>query len=294
MHVPKFHRYGSQRSNCAGFSLVELSVVLAIISVIAVMGLELTANYLNRTAYKVTQERLAAIDQALAGYLKVNNKLPCPGQFGLQPTAACFAKECNGTGANGTSRCTVAAACTDIAGQCYADTLATGNLFFGDVPVRDLGLPPATMMDGYGNRIYYVVTRDYVYNYTYNPGTNFSTASDGIDVRSGKLDSSCGGGSLCQSRGTAAYFLFSVGADKRRGTTLNGNMAYGCQDNVAVTDGMIDTVNCRLNNAGISLVKNGATPITIPDNVFYDSRFNTGTTDNHFDDLVRWRPRSAL
>lgn len=286
----KFDRRSAKPHHRAGLSLIELSVVLVIMSIVAAMGLELTANFMDRTAYKVTQQRLEAIDKAIVAFRKVNNRLPCPGYQGLNTAAACFGKEYNGSLGAGT--------CNNNAGACSANNFAAGTIAFGDVPVRDLGLPLSTMLDGYGNRFIYVVNRNQVYNSGYHPTVNFSTVADAIAVRSGKLDSTCGGGSLCQDRGMASFFVFSVGPDKRMGRTPAGNIFRGCQygadpADVALTDGLIDTVNCRFGTA-VSLVKNGSTPISIPDNVFYDSRFNMGTTDSHFDDLVKWRSKGAL
>lgn len=269
----------------AGFSLIELSVVLVIVSIVAVMGLELTANYMNRTAYKVTAERLDTIDRALVAYRRVNNKLPCPAPEGVTATSACYGKELNGSGGAGT--------CNDIAGTCTASSTTSGTIVYGVVPVRDLGLPTSAMYDGYGQRFYYVVTRDLTYTSTFN------ATFDAISVRSGKLDDACTGGSaLCQDRGNASYFLFSTGVDKRGSRSSTGNVSRLCQDtsspaDVQLTDGMIDTMNCRL-GAALNFVKNGSTPIAVADHVYYDSRYNMGTTDNHFDDLVKWRSKGSL
>ena len=269
----------------AGFSLIELSVVLVIVSIVAVMGLELIANYMNRTAYKVTTERLDVIDSAMVAYRRVNNKLPCPAPEAVTATSACFGKELNGSGGAGT--------CNDIAGTCTASSTSGGSIVYGNVPVRDLGLPISAMYDGYGQRFYYVVTRDQTYTSTFN------ATLDAIAVRSGKLDDDCTSGSaLCQARGNAAYFLFSTGVDKRGSRNSSGNIARLCQDissptDVQLTDGMADTMNCRLGDA-MNFVKNGSTPIAVPDHVYYDSRYNMGTTDNHFDDLVKWRSKGSL
>lgn len=292
MHSPEFDCPSAKRHARAGFSLIELSVVLSILSIIAVMGLELTANYMDRTAYKVTQQRLDMIDKALVAYRQANNKLPCPANQTLTPSDACYAKECSGPGAQPCTAANGATPCSGNTGTCRSASISTGNIYYGDVPVRDLGLPLSTLLDGYGNRIYYAVTRDHVSNPTMNATSNFNTADDEIRVRSGKLDSSCAGVSLCQDRGTASYFIFSVGADKRGGRLPSSNLPFSCQYDVALTDGMTDTANCRF-GAG-TLVKNGSTPISIPENVFYDSRFNTGPTDSHFDDLVKWRARGSL
>ena len=285
--APLATRHGSP-----GFSLLELSVVLAIISVIAVMGLEMTANYMNRTAYKVTAERLEAIDQAIVRYRKVYNKLPCPTYLNWDPPNACYGKEANGT-----------SGCNDTAGACSAASIYVGapyvNLVRGWVPVRDLGLPMSMMMDGYGSRINYITNVNLTYNLTYTPGDpndSFNNAPDGIIIRSGKIDAVCGtAGSVCQNRGTASYVLLSVGADRRGGIGADSytSGAYNCTypDSVTAAN-WPDTANCRF-GTGYTLSKGGA-PQAINLDVFYDSRFNAGTGDAKFDDLIKWRSKGNL
>lgn len=291
--IPEIHHATRSRRGLnanAGFSMVELSVVLAIISVVAVMGLELTAQYMGRTAYKATQEKLEVIDQAIARYTKVYNKLPCPAAPTLTITSACYGKEANGNDGTG---------CGNTLGVCSAPYIGATALRYGDVPVRDLGLPLHYMVDGYGSRIRYITSGAQVYNRAYHITNNFDRFLDVIKVRSGKLDSNCGAtGDLCQDRGLASYFLLSFGADRRGGTTphssaispacnLGGGTPY------ARVDGYTDTANCRFGSS-LALVKNGSTAATVPQDTFYDSRFNNGTTDAHFDDVVKWRSKGNL
>lgn len=262
-------------------------MVLVILSVVAVAGLELAANYMNRTAYRVTQERADMIDKAIAQYVRVHNKLPCPASEALVKGAACFGKENNGSGGVGT--------CNDTAGLCRASVIPTTVLSYGIVPVRDLGLPLSTMVDGYGSLFYYVASGDQVYSPSYGVN-NFNTTDNAVRLRSGKLDSACGGvGNLCQSRGKASYLVISFGPDRRGGRTMDSvTPAVTCATtDLTVVDGYTDTVNCRF-GAALALVKNGSTSIAIGDNTFYDSRFNAGSTDVHFDDIIRWRQRGGL
>lgn len=282
-------RRSAKHAACAGFSLVELSVVIAIISAIAVMGLELTAHYMNRTAYKVTQERIEAIDKAIVRYTKTYNKLPCPSLNTLVLGDACYGKEANGQPSG----------CGNTRDVCRANTMGTTTLFAGNVPVRDLGLPMSYMLDGYGSRIMYVATANQVYNRNYHATINFDREPDQIAIRSGKLDSTCGGASVCQDRGNASFLVLSYGADRRGGATASAaGTSQPCDMGAALAryDGMIDTANCRFGN-NIALTRNGTTVIApaIPMNVFYDSRFNAGDQEaSHFDDIVRWRPKGNL
>lgn len=287
-HPDRGTRQPADRRACAGFSLVELSVVMAIISAVAVMGLELTAKYMSRTAYKVTEQRLIAIDQAMARYARTYRRLPCPAAPADTINSTCYGKERNGSGAG----------CDNYTAACTAATVSGGGAFWGHVPARDLGLPLNAMLDGYGNRILYVVTQNQVYNTSYHASNNFDQTADGIVVRSGKIDQSCGGaGQLCQNRGNASYFLFSPGVDKRGGYPKNGTRT-ACYTDAATVDGMIDTVNCRITDGmGLTLKKVGNVNISpaLAGNIFYDSRYNAGSEEyTHFDDLVKWRPKSGI
>jgi len=281
---PRFLPCGTRAAQ-GGFSLVELSVVVVIISIVATAGLEGMAAYLGRTAYTTTADKLAVIDQALADYRRVHRALPCPSYWANSNTSICYGKQANATGGNTT--------CANTTGTCNADTLNSGNLYIGDVPVRDLNLPISYMTDSYGSRIRYVVTKNMVATSSYD------TASDGIVVRSGKLDTVCTGSTnRCQNRGTAAYFVYSVGKDRRGGVAPTGGYHVACFSGVT-NDGMVDTVNCRDNYTTAlkigSTSSAAGTTVTIPSNVFYDSRFNSGTIeDNRFDDIVRWRSKSNL
>ncbi|PZP87318.1 MAG: hypothetical protein DI582_00685 [Azospirillum brasilense] len=267
-----------------GFSLVELSVVIVIISVVAVAGLEMSATFMGRTAYQATTEKLTKIDDALMRYRKTYGRLPCPANRALTPASVCYGKEFRDAGAND---------CAGYTTACSAPTMATTTLYFGDVPVRDLGLPPSFALDAYGNKLNYIVGANLVTAGTAAGQYEHRDSVDGIAVRSGKIDTTCGSaGNLCQNRGTAAYFVFSNGADKRGAMNTNGVIVANCK--VANPHYQIDRVNCRLNDTTMTY-SNGGGPFTPNANIFYDSRYNNGATPgNFFDDIVKWRSKNAL
>lgn len=275
----------------AGFSLVELSVVVVIISIVAVAGLEGMAMYMDKTAYDVTKEKLAAIDKALADYRRVYRRLPCPALQTIGPTNTCYGKSIDGSAG--------ASTCNNNAGTCSASVIdvasTTDDLYYGDVPVRDLGLPMSYMIDGYGAKMRYVVTQKHVTTATYD------TASDALQIRSGKLDTNCGSaGNRCQSRGSAAYAVISMGKNLRGASFPTGTFSdRNCTPEDITFDGNIDMVNCRADNSLTlkygSTASTPGTAVSIPLNVFYDTRYNAGSIeDNYFDDLIVWRSKSDL
>ena len=253
----------SRRKRQQGFSLVELAIVLAIMSTVAVMGLEAAAMFLDRTAKKVTEERIAAIDQALVKYRNIYGRLPCP--------AARTVSIADSTTNNGYAK-----------EYCNAALAISGtSLRQGMVPVRDLNLPLSMAVDGYGNKFNYVVTNGYTSSST------FAQTGDGISIRTGTLATSCT--TSCQIMGTAAYILISPGYDRRGGISPRGVVNRDCIPSTA-SDMKIDAQNCIYLGSTVAIGVAGISADT-----FYDSRYNRGLVEaNYFDDIVIWRPRRNL
>lgn len=257
------------RRSSPGFSLVELSVVIAVLAVVAVAGLEAFSIYMNRTAYNVTRERLAVIQTALNKHRFVFGYLPCPAPRGIAITNIGYAKE----GRNGSLECTAP---------------RMDGVYYGPIPVRDLNLPLRYARDGYGGLMSYMVSYQLTQAGT---GTDqFSNAASVgvVKVRTGKIEQPCT--SQCQEIASAAYMVISHGRDQRGAGSLQCLPAAN-----TATDGMIDTVNCRFGGAQPVRVNGSGATAAIPDGVFYDSRYNDGSNEEmHFDDLVIWQTKSQL
>lgn len=133
------------QTNRLGYTLVELSVVLVIISLLTAGGLTLGAGMVNQAAHVDTSKLLDQIDESLRDYYTVNGRLPCPAARNLALTNAEFGREVAGGACNVT---------TAISGTAYSN-----NVRIGMIPVRTLGLSDRAAADKYGNRILYAVTR---------------------------------------------------------------------------------------------------------------------------------------
>jgi prepilin-type N-terminal cleavage/methylation domain-containing protein len=257
----------SSISHQAGFSLVELSIVVVILSTIAVLGLGSAAAYLGHTAYATTQARLAVIDNAIRNYRKIYGYLPCPVTRTVAITSSAYGKETR----DGSGNCTNGANITS----------SSPALRYGMVPVRDLNLPLSYAVDAYGSKFNYIVTTNLTWS------TSYGASGDGIIVRSGKLEASCT--TLCTTMGTAAYFVSSPGYDRRGGISPRGTVNANCIASTSY-DTTIDAKNCIYLGSTVAIGVG-----SIPVNVFYDSRYNRGTVESsHFDDLVAWRSKSDL
>lgn len=81
------------RRHRLAFSLLELSVALAVVALVAGFGISLSASLISGTKRVTTQQRLVTIRQALDTFAARNGYLPCPASRALSTSAANFGAE---------------------------------------------------------------------------------------------------------------------------------------------------------------------------------------------------------
>lgn len=248
----------------AGFSLLELSIVVAIISVVSVLGLELAANFAARKTIEASQSKVMDLADAIHSFYGVYGRLPCPAQRSLAPTNTSFGLE-----------------------DCTITPFTATTILGGAIPFRTLNLPMSFAFDSYNSKIYYVVTQGLTV------ASTFAATGAAIEIRTGSLAQPCAG--TCQvladpaaSPNTgAAYVIFSTGPDKRGATTRTGIVGQACA--YGTGDTRPSSQNCTAITGG------GALAAAVPVSVFYDNRFNAGSVPaNFFDDLIVWRQKGQL
>ena len=111
----------------AGFSLLELSLVLAVMGVVAASGLSLMTSRMTQAKERVTLDHQELIFKTLANYALSHNHLPCPS-----PTLSGIARD-----------------------SCGSPHEATGYL-----PFQTLGLSSKSARDGWGRLMHYAVHPD--------------------------------------------------------------------------------------------------------------------------------------
>lgn len=249
-----------------GFSLIELSIVVAILSIVSVLGLEVATSFIGARAYDRTKEQLKVIDQAIVDFYWVTGRLPCPADRSLSIFSA----------NHGIEDCTL----SPISG-----------ITMGAVPTRTLNLQPGIAIDAYGNRINYFVTTRLTPDYH-----NFNVNLGAIEIRAGQLSTDCSGGCSVLAKNAppltgAAYALISFGADRAGAITRDGAASVRCGGGGGSTV-RIDAQNCNAINGNpivLGIVPDNA------DTVLYDSRYNNGSVErNYFDDIVVWRKKGQL
>lgn len=139
-----------------GFSLIELSIVLIIIGLLATPLIQEYGRYVIQKRRDDTAISMRAIDAALAAYQEIHGRYACPsdrsiafgedghGEENCAQLDALGADTCGGEGVG--------------PGICRA-TQAPGEVYIGGVPYVTLGLPFKETLDGWSNSITYAVTR---------------------------------------------------------------------------------------------------------------------------------------
>lgn len=131
-----------QTSGKAGFSLVEISIVLAIVATMLAGVLPAITESMKSRDSDTTVSRMETIQSAIASYYAGNGQLPCPANIGESIDTANYGVEA----ANNT--------CT---GGVPSANFASGMLVGGGVPTKTLGLGDEFGFDGWGRRFVYHV-----------------------------------------------------------------------------------------------------------------------------------------
>lgn len=146
MHESKHRSYRTMGQ--AGFSLLELSIVLVIIALMVGFGLEIGLSTLKTSEINVTKQRLAQVKEAIELYQANNGRFPCPAPLNAIPGAAAFGIEDNCANPP-------AAGLADVAG---GDGTASA-VRVGMLPIKNLNLPEDYAKDAWNNKILYAVTK---------------------------------------------------------------------------------------------------------------------------------------
>jgi prepilin-type N-terminal cleavage/methylation domain-containing protein len=132
---------GKYRSDARqrGFTLIELSIVVAIAAVVLGVVLSLVNTQIENAKAANMRSRMETIKAALVMFVARNSRLPCPAIESFAPTHNDYGLE------------------APTPGTCTGATVA-GTAVRGMLPFRTLGLPEEDGYDVYASRFTYVVT----------------------------------------------------------------------------------------------------------------------------------------
>lgn len=257
-----------------GFSLTELSLSLAIIAMIAGSAISVAINNTDYAKVKVTNDKLDRIEDALAAFVALNDRLPCPADGTLLTTDGDF-------GTEGTRSDT----------SCPEANFTSGNVRGGVVPVTTLSLPDDYMFDGWGRRISYAVDYQFASNVSNNSdcdGTISTICFVETVGSSASITVNDAGGSNRTT--TAVYVVFSHGQNGHGAFIKNGSStrinAY-TSGNAWRTSFDDELENAHYTNAGAD---------DTYDTVFVAKQFlrDENNDSDYFDDLLRFAEKSEI
>jgi prepilin-type N-terminal cleavage/methylation domain-containing protein len=151
----------SPQSPETAFTLLEMSIVLAIIAVVMGSGLAIFAAALDKRQLQETNIKLAALQNAFLNYRITYNRLPCPADITLT-----YASNYFGTEGSNPATCIAGAVYNGSTGvRTIANVTPVANFYssglryavIGMVPTKTLHLPDDYAIDGWGRRILYAV-----------------------------------------------------------------------------------------------------------------------------------------
>ncbi|HWB10528.1 MAG TPA: prepilin-type N-terminal cleavage/methylation domain-containing protein [Pirellulales bacterium] len=278
---PAFRRANlkPQPSGTAGFSLLELSIVITIIALVVGVSVDMGLNMIESADIVATNHKLNVIEQALESYRLGNERLPCPADASALSTSSTYGTEAGNTGGECDDG-TPAGIATYLVPKSTNSINIAYNTYVaeGAVPFKALSLPESFMYDAWGRKFAYAVwTPDAAEGAFLNYGIMPSCGAIRVD--------DAGGGPRTQS---AVYALVSFGPDGHGGYTKAGTRYFSGSDNgnsgaAPLYNGAGEWTNCHCD--GTADTGYAAT--------YVQKRWSEDPNDSKdtFDDLVRYKLR---
>ncbi len=254
----------------AGFTLVELSVVLIIISLIVGMTAVSGVTLISTARYSATVSKMAALDQALMAFRIANDRLPCPADLSQVLGSTTYGTEGN---------------CSAIAGGVFVaqNAGATATAAEGGVPTAALGLPSDFMYDGWGNRFRYAVDTGMTTINTFST-MRIGCVDGAITVYGGPVSSSTYPATTYNTTRTtgAIYVLMSHGSNGHGGVTKNAVVNNtGALNSDALT-------NCHCTSTGAASTYS---PVYVQEQPYTYQAIAAANANYNFDDIVTYKER---
>jgi len=295
----------------AGFTLLELAIVIAIIAVIVAGTLSMGNSMIGSAKLTNTNNKLDVIEKALMAYRLANDRLPCPADPTLTDIPANSAKYGYEAGAPG--YCAIAAPDpinpnitgytipphSNSGSPAYANNTPPASLAAlgmsvaeGTLPVKVLGLPDDFQFDGWGRKFAYAVATAMTTKATGTGATGNAPAfisygaqanCGAITVQSGAMVVQNGVNTHPSVTQVADYVLLSYGPNGHGGYLKSGVQYFMGSTN------QDELTNCHCSNNGPNNVNYKAT--YVQQDITQSNSSNAFTV---FDDIVRYKERWQL
>jgi len=264
MNIPAVMMMPMPRDKNAGFTLLELGLVLILLSLMTAGILAIATQNVRVAKRNELEAKLNAIEYAILSFRKANGYIPCPGNISLPDTDRNF-------GFNGINSVATSPTCTDgndaVDGTPdIAATYVSGNAVIGLVPVRRLGLNDEYAYDPWGNRFYYAIDVRATSASTFSPSKLTDTSFGSITVTDGTNTLTS----------TALLVILSMGPNGHGAVQRIGTQ----RKNVGSTDAA-ELINCDCTS----------TAAYVPG---FNASFVTKPATATFDDILRYYLRPQL
>jgi len=152
------------RRRAAGFSLVELAVVIAIVAILLASTMYTLSAQTEQRNFQETQRRLNEARDLVLAFAMTNGRLPCPARDAATPANGAVAQPLTTPGDEvwepTTGECRGSAVSDYLGGVLSTPPTVTG----GYLPGRAIGFQPLDSsgfaIDAWGNRLRYAVSRN--------------------------------------------------------------------------------------------------------------------------------------
>ena len=150
-----------QKKRFSAFSLIEFAIVLTVVAVAVSGVMSLKVSDRKNSQMDKTNLRMAKINKAFEKFVLVNKRMPCPASLQLTKRTTLTGVTDYGDegGAPGE--------CSDDGTYESSNPAHTHGLIYGAIPVRALGLPNNMANDAYGERLIYIIDKEYTDSATF-------------------------------------------------------------------------------------------------------------------------------
>lgn len=264
----------------AAFTLIELSIVILVLSLLAAAAFRYATNATVIANTATLNQTLDVVETALQNYRNVFGRLPCPSDITLAENSAAFGVE---VGTSGDGNCTGynfinSGADPDSADPDYIAN--TNNVVAGGIPTKTLKIDDKYAYDAWGKKIMYAVDKRITATSAFTTYTITNTTIGAIVVKKNYND-------LLAYATTykGIYALISFGA--------NGHGAYQ-RSTIAANSTRFNNASSNSNELKNCHCDSSAVATTF-DRIFVQtSQTGTTTIANKFDDTVRVKTRMQM
>ena len=250
-----------------GSLLFEFLLVITIISIIGGSVIRATGLSIENNRHQITRNKLDIIEDKIQYFINNFHRLPCPADYKTQYYDKSFGEEAISYGV-----CDISKVIPSIN---YApnNTIA-GDIVKGVVPIKELSLHPDFAIDGWGNKISYIVDTNLVNSINFIKNVD----NEGRIFIYGDYNTN-----NTPSNNNAAYAIISHGATGHGAWQKNSLL----QKNINTANTQRDKFNANsINSASIGFI-----PALI------DMPFNYSIINNKnsiFDDIIRFKSKDNL